>query len=717
MNAEIIQHTAQTLGIAVWQIENTARLFEQGATIPFISRYRKEATGSLDEVQVQQVHEKLEHYQQLEKRKATILKSISEQGQLTDALQEKIKGTFSPEALEDIYLPYKPKRKTRGVKARELGLESLALVLFRQQRLDVELEAEKFLSDEVPDAATALQGARDIIAEWVNEHEGARKALRALMQKTAALTSAVIKDKETEGEKYKVYFDHNELLKKIPSHRFLAITRGAKEGILRVKLQVDTSEALEQLKPFFIRAENEAAGQVELAVEDAYKRLLFPALERELMQNAKRRADETAINVFAENLKQLLLAPPLGGKRVLAIDPGFQSGSKVVCLNANGEVKHNETIYPHPPQKETSKAARKISSLVDMYNIEAIAVGNGTASRETEHFVRSRIRFSREIPVFMVNEDGASVYSASSVAREELPQYDVTVRGAASIGRRLMDPLAELVKIDPKSIGVGQYQHDVEEKLLKSKLDQVVENTVNAVGVELNTASKHLLIYVSGLNRTIAENLIAWRTENGDFTARTQLKKVPKLGPKTYEQAAGFLRIKNAANPLDDSAVHPESYYIVEQMAQSLHVSVQELIDKPELQKQLNPKDFTDQQTGLPTLKDILEELKKPGRDPREQVATFNFSKNIYAIRDIKPEMILPGIVTNITNFGAFVDIGIKENGLIHISRLADKFVSDPTEIVRLHQQVNVKVVDVDYERKRIQLSLKDVDIATKENR
>lgn len=711
MNDPIIQHTAQKLGFQQWQIQNTVKLLDEGGTIPFISRYRKERTGNLDEVQVQQVQEELAYFRQLEKRKTTILDTIEEQGQLTDELREKINSTFSSEALEDIYLPYKPKRKTRGVKAREQGLEPLAVILFRQRHINPELEAEKFLNDDIPDTATALQGARDIIAEWVNEHEAARKSVRQLMRNTGHLSAQVIQGKESEGEKYADYFDHSEALRKIPSHRFLAIKRGEKEGILRIKLTVDEEEVQHRLKRYFLHTDNDAAAHVRQAAADGYKRLMFPALERELMQEARQKADETAINVFAENLKQLLLAPPLGGKRILAIDPGFQSGSKVVCLDEGGEVQHNETIYPHPPQRDTRRAASKIRSLTDMYNIEAIAIGNGTASRETENFIRNKVNLDREVQVFMVNEDGASVYSASSVGREELPEYDVTVRGAASIGRRLMDPLAELVKIDPKSIGVGQYQHDVEEKHLQDKLRQVVENTVNKVGVELNTASRYLLTYVSGLNDRIAKNIVAYRRKNGAFTSRKQLKKVSRLGDKTYEQAAGFLRIKNAKNPLDNSAVHPESYYIVEKMASNLGADVADLIQKPELHKQIRPEAYTDDQTGLPTVKDILKELEKPGRDPREKVATFNFSQKLKTIQDIEEGMIVPGLVTNITNFGAFVDIGIKENGLIHISNLAHEYISDPTQVVKLHQQVNVKIISIDRDRKRIQLSLKDVDL------
>lgn len=700
---------ADELKLASKGVQNTLQLLDEGATVPFISRYRKEMTGSLDEVAIANIKERYEKLQEIEKRKATILKSIEEQDALTDELKTKIENTFDATALEDIYLPYKPKRKTRAVKAREKGLEPLAKILMKQYERDPEARAEAFVKGEVADVQEALQGARDIIAEWVNEHQVGREIVRSVFEREAVIVSKVVKGKEEEGAKYKDYFDWSESLKRCPSHRLMAMRRGEKEGFLKISIAPEAERCLERLDRFFLKGDSASSDQVADAIEDAYKRLLAPSIETEFSNLSKEKADTEAIRVFTENLRQLLLASPLGQKRVLALDPGFRTGCKVVCLDAQGNLLHNETIYPHPPQNQTKQAYKKVDSLVDAYRIEAIAIGNGTASRETEAFIR-RVKFNRDVQVFVVSEDGASVYSAGKVAREEFPDYDVTVRGAVSIGRRLMDPLAELVKIDPKSIGVGQYQHDVDQTRLQNSLDQVVESCVNLVGVNLNTASKHLLTYVSGLGPQLAQNIVNYRAENGAFSSRQELKKVQRLGAKAFEQSAGFLRIPNAENPLDNSAVHPEAYAVVTKMAADLGCTVQDLMKEKSLRDQINLNNYVTDKIGLPTLTDILKELDKPGRDPRQQIKVFEFAPDIRTVDDLNEGMVLPGIVTNITNFGAFVDVGVKQDGLVHISQLADQFISDPNQIVKLHQHVQVRVLEVDKARKRIQLSMKGLN-------
>ncbi len=708
MNQIFPKLIADELKLALQSITNTIQLLDEGATIPFISRYRKEMTGSLDEVQIGNIKERYDKLQEIEKRKETILKTIDEQGMLTNELKQKIDSSWNSTELEDLYLPFKPKRKTRAVKARENGLEPLAKLIFKQFEQHVDEKAEGFLNDQVPTAEDALQGARDIIAEWVSENTTARDIVRNSFAREAMIISRVVKNKEEAGIKYKDYFDWNEPLRKCPSHRLLAMRRGEKEGFLKVEITPQSEQAVEKLDRLFVKGNTAASQQVHLAVEDAYKRLLQPGIETEFSQLSKEGADTEAIKVFTENLRQLLLASPLGEKRVMALDPGFRTGCKLVCLDAQGNLLHNETIYPHPPQSETGKAMKKVDSLVDAYKIEAIAIGNGTASRETESFIRS-IRFNRDLQVFVVSEDGASIYSASKTAREEFPDFDVTVRGAVSIGRRLMDPLAELVKIDPKSIGVGQYQHDVEQSRLKASLDIVVESCVNQVGVNVNTASKHLLTYVSGLGPQLAQNIIDYRLENGPFKTRQELKKVPRLGSKAFEQCAGFMRIPDAENPLDNSAVHPESYAIVEKMAKDIKCQVNDLMGKKEIRQEIKPEKYITDKVGLPTLNDILKELEKPGRDPRQQIKVFEFAPDVTSIGHLKPGMVLPGIVSNITNFGAFVDVGVKQDGLVHISQLADRFVSDPNQVVKLHQHVMVKVVEVDETRNRIQLTMKDL--------
>lgn len=698
--------SAQT-NIAHNQVSSTIALLNEGATIPFISRYRKEMTGSLDEVQVGTIKEMYEKLQEVQKRRETILKSIDEQGLLSDELKRKIESTWNATELEDIYLPYKPKRKTRAVKAREWGLEPLADIIFLQQERDIESRAVDFLSDELPDVEAALQGARDIIAERVSEDMKARDLIRNLFKREAVISSKLVKGKEEEAVKYSDYYDFSEPLKKSPSHRLLAMRRGENEGFLKISVSPDQEKALELLESIFVKGRNSAADQVKAAVEDSYKRLLGPSIENEVSALFRQKAEEAAIQVFASNLRQLLLSPPLGQKRVLAIDPGYRTGCKVVCLDAQGNLMHNETIFPHPPQNEVKQAYKKIDTLVEAYKIEAIAIGNGTASRETEAFIR-KMRFNSDILVFVVSEDGASVYSASKTARDEFPDYDVTVRGAVSIGRRLMDPLAELVKIDPKSIGVGQYQHDVDQGKLMASLDKEVESCVNMVGVELNTASRHLLSYVSGLGPQLAKNIVDYRTENGPFKSRRELSKVPRLGAKSFEQCAGFLRIRGGDNPLDNSAVHPEAYSIVEKMADDLKCTVVDLMEDAKLRQEVDLKKYVNDKIGLPTLYDIKAELEKPGRDPRSVIKVFEFSPDVRSIEDLRPGMKLPGIVTNITNFGAFVDVGVKQDGLVHISQLADRFVSDPNDVVALHQHVEVKVVEVDIARKRIQLTMKE---------
>src|SRR5690554_3010743 len=655
-----VQLLAQETGISAKQVAATLALLDEGATIPFISRYRKELTGSLDEVQIGTLKERYEKLQEIQKRRESILKSIAEQDLLSDDLKARIEATWNATELEDLYLPYKPKRKTRAVKARELGLEPLAEVLWQQHERDVETRATAFLSDEVTDVEAALQGARDILAERINEDLQAREVVRREFQHAVVISSRVVKGKEEEAAKYRDYFDFSEPLKRCPSHRLLAMRRAEKEGFLKISVAPEAEPVVERLSRTFVKGRGASSEQVQLAVEDAYKRLLAPSIENEVGALAREKAEEQAIQVFATNLRQLLLSSPLGQKRVLAIDPGFRTGCKVVCLDAQGALLHNETIYPHPPQNDTRSAYKKIDSLVEQYKIEAIAIGNGTASRETEAFIRN-MRFNRELQVFVVSEDGASVYSASKTAREEFPDYDVTVRGAVSIGRRLMDPLAELVKIDLKSIGVGQYQHDVDQNKLKKALDQEVESCVNKVGVELNTASQHLLTYVSGLGPQLAKNIVEYRSANGPLDRKSELKKVPRLGPKAFEQSAGFLRIPDSTNPLDNSAVHPESYPIVEKMAKDLNTSVKELINNKPLIDSIEIDRYKTDSVGEETLTDILLELEKPGRDPRSNVQLLEFDPNIRTINDLKEGMILPGIVTNITNFGCFVDVGIKE--------------------------------------------------------
>jgi uncharacterized protein len=709
---EFSQMIAAELKLPAHRIANTLKLLQGGATIPFISRYRKEATGGLDEVQIGDIQTRYEKLCELSKRKETVLSTIEEQGKLTPELKARISACWNTTELEDIYLPFKPKRKTRAEAARAKGLEPLALLLMMQKENNLAAKVRNFVKGEVKDEEDALKGARDILAEQISEDERSRNLMRNQFQRQALIQSKVVKGKEAEeaSAKYRDYFDFCEPLKKCSSHRLLALRRGESEGVLKVTIfPEDEDMCNERLQRLFVRANNECAHQVEEALTDAYKRLLKPAIETEFAALSKEKADEEAIRVFAENLRQLLLAPPLGQKRVMGIDPGFRTGCKVVCLDAQGTLLHNEAIYPHPPKSEYAQAARKIVKLVEQYKIEAIAIGNGTASRETEQFVTSQ-RYDREVQVFVVSEDGASIYSASKTAREEFPDYDVTVRGAVSIGRRLMDPLAELVKIDAKSIGVGQYQHDVDQTKLKASLDQTVESCVNLVGVNVNTASKHLLTYVSGLGPTLAQNIVDYRTENGPFESRRQLLKVPRMGAKAYEQCAGFLRIPQAKNPLDNSAVHPESYPIVEQMAKDLNCTVADLIKDKELRSKIDLKKYVTDTVGLPTLTDILQELDKPGRDPRQKIQVFEFDKNVRTLDDLQEGMELPGIVTNITNFGCFVDIGIKENGLVHVSQLADRFVSNPADVVRIHQYVRVKVMSIDHERKRIQLTMKGLN-------
>ena len=696
---------ATALNIAVRQVENTLSLLNGGATIPFISRYRKEATGGLDEVQIGEIKERYDKLTEIAKRKETILKTIEEQGKLTADLKKRIEACWDATELEDIYLPYKPKRKTRAEAARQKGLEPLATILMMQRENNLMARVRTFIKGDVKDEEDALKGARDIIAEQVSEDERSRNQLRNQFSRQAIISSKVVKGKEEEAAKYKDYFDFSEPLKRCTSHRLLAIRRGEAEGLLKVSISPDDEECTERLERNYVRGNNECSQQVKEAVRDAYKRLLKPSIETEFAALSKEKADEEAIRVFAGNLRQLLLAPPLGQKRVMGIDPGYRTGCKVVCLDAQGNLLHNETIYPHPPKSEHGVSVRKLTKLVEQYAIEAIAIGNGTASRETEAFVTSQ-RYDRKLQVFVVSEDGASIYSASKIAREEFPEYDVTVRGAVSIGRRLMDPLAELVKIDAKSIGVGQYQHDVDQTALKKSLDTTVESCVNSVGVNLNTASRHLLTYVSGLGPTLAQNIVDYRAENGAFTSRKELMKVPRMGAKAFEQCAGFLRIPGAKNPLDNSAVHPESYAVVEHIAKDMKCSVEDLIKNKELRNKIDIKKYVTDQVGLPTLTDILAELEKPGRDPRQAIKVFEFDKNVKTIDDLKVGMTLPGIVTNITNFGCFVDVGIKENGLVHVSQLCREFVSDPTTVVSIHQHVQVKVIGIDMERKRISMTM-----------
>ena len=709
MDIKYIQQISTDLSLNIKYVTNVMQLHAEGATIPFISRYRKEATGNMDEVEIMNVIDKIKYYDELEKRKETVIKTIEAAGKLTTELKQRIEQTISATELEDIYLPYKPKRKTKASVAIEKGLEPLAKLLFDQENIQVEHEATKYITEQVLTTAEALQGARDIIAEWIAESEQGRTLIRSMFEESAVLSSRVLttKKEEADAQKYRDYFDFKEPLSQSPSHRILAIRRGEKEGFLIMDISIEKDSAIGELKKSFIKSSNEASTQLELAIEDSYSRLLKPAIETEFRMSSKTRADEEAIRVFAENLRQLLLASPLGHKRVLAIDPGFRTGCKVVCLDESGTFLKYETIFPHAPQNHWNEAGETLKRLVEQYHIEAIGYGNGTASKETDKLIRS-IDFGRPIAIFMVNESGASIYSASEAAREEFPDEDVTVRGAISIGRRLLDPLSELVKIDPKSIGVGQYQHDVNQNRLKDSLDNVVESCVNYVGVDVNTASKHLLMYVSGLTATTAKNIVEHRKQNGPFKKRNELLKVSMLGPKAYEQCAGFLRIPNAENPLDNSAVHPESYSVVHTMAAELQCTVNDLIGNADIRKKIKPQQFVTEAIGLYTIEDILKELEKPGRDPREAIEEFRFADGLSAIEDLKPGMKVPGIVTNITNFGAFVDVGVKQDGLVHVSHLANRYVSDPNDVVKLNQKVMVTVLEVDAPRKRISLSMKE---------
>ncbi len=688
-------------------IEATLKLLAEDCTIPFISRYRKDQTGNLDEVVIEQIAKLSKHYDEIVKRKESILKTIEEQGQLSPELAKKITESFDLQEIEDLYLPYKKKKKTRADVAREKGLEPLAKIIMAQNSDDIEFIASKYLNDKVPNEDEALQGARDIVAEWINENIYIRKNLRRMFQRKAVVTTKVAKTKKDDeaAQKFSQYFDWAEPISKAPSHRLLAMLRAEAEGFVKLNVEIENEEAIEFIEDNTIKNNRETADQLRLAVKDSYKRLLEPAISNETLQEAKAKADIKAIDVFAGNLSQLLLAPPLGEKRILAIDPGYRSGCKIVCLDEKGDLLYNETIYPHQPQNESAMAMKKIRSMVNAYNIEAISIGNGTASRETEFFIK-KIPFDKPIQVFVVSEAGASVYSASKIARDEFPNYDVTVRGSVSIGRRLSDPLAELVKIDPKSIGVGQYQHDVDQSKLKEELDTVVVRCVNSVGININTASKSLLSYVSGIGEKMAENIVAYRSENGPFEDRKQIKKVPRLGEKAFQQAAAFVRIHNGKNPLDNSAVHPEAYPIVEKMAKDLKISVHDLIANKEKISQIKLENYITKDIGILGLKDIVKELEKPGLDPRKSAKVFEFDPNVKTIKDVRSGMILPGIVNNITAFGCFVDIGVKESGLVHISQLKEGFVSDVNEVVKLHQHVQVKVVEVDEDRKRIQLTM-----------
>ncbi|RYY54121.1 MAG: RNA-binding transcriptional accessory protein [Chitinophagaceae bacterium] len=709
MEMKYASQIASELNIALKQVNSVNDLHAEGSTIPFIARYRKEATGNLDEVVIGDVIEKIKYYTELEKRKETVLKTITDLGKMTPELEKRITNTISATELEDIYLPYKPKRKTKATVAIEKGLEPLAKRLFAEEELDVDAVAGEFVKGEVKDNADALQGARDIMAEWVSENEQARNIVRKLFQEEGKLSARVLTTKkdDPEAQKYRDYFEFAEQLSDSPSHRVLAIRRGEKEGYLIMDINVDKDTAHESLKRSFVKSSNAASKQLGLAIEDSFNRLLKSSIENEYRVSSKTKADEEAIRVFAENLRQLLLASPLGNKRVMAIDPGFRTGCKTVCLDEHGTFLKYNTIFPHAPQNEWQTASHTIKELVAKYDIEAIGYGNGTASKETDTLVRS-IDFGRPVAIFMVNESGASIYSASEVAREEFPEEDVTVRGAISIGRRLLDPLSELVKIDAKSIGVGQYQHDVNQTRLKEALDQVVESCVNFVGVDLNTASKHLLTYVSGLSSTVAKNIVEYRTKNGGFKTREELKKVSMLGPKAFEQCAGFLKVSGSENPLDNSAVHPESYHVVQAMAAKVNSGVDELIRNAELRKQLKSRDFVTESIGQFTIEDIMKELEKPGRDPRSVIEEFRFADGVSAMSDLKVGMKVPGIVTNITNFGAFVDVGVKQDGLVHISHLSNRYISDPNEAVKLNQKVMVTVLEVDPGRKRISLSMKD---------
>ncbi|HEX2609321.1 MAG TPA: Tex family protein [Flavisolibacter sp.] len=708
MEQKYIQEIAGKLNLSTRQVSSIDQMQSEGATIPFMSRYRKEATGNLDEVVIGNVVEEIAYFKELDKRKETVLKTIEEQGKLTPELKTRIENCFSATILEDLYLPFKPKRKTRATQAIEKGLEPLAKQLYDQTSQDIEALASTFITEQVKDVKEALQGARDIMAEWISENEQARNKVRQLFTETASLSSKVVstKKEEEEAQKYRDYFDYKELLSNSPSHRILAIRRGEKEGFLMMDISIDKELAVETLERLFIKSSNPAAMEVRKAIEDCYNRLLKSSIENEFRLLSKNKADEEAIHVFTENLRQLLLASPLGSKRVLALDPGYRTGCKLVCLDAQGNLVYNSAIYPHPPQNQWQESVTELKKLAAKFDIEAIGIGNGTAGRETEQLVRS-IDFGKHISVFQVNESGASIYSASEVAREEFPDHDVTVRGAVSIGRRLLDPLSELVKIDPKSIGVGQYQHDVNQVKLKQGLDRVVESAVNFVGVDVNTASKHLLQYVSGITGTLAQNIVNYRLQNGPFTSREALRKVPLMGPKTFEQCAGFLRIPGASNPLDNSSVHPESYGLVEQMAKDVQATLEELIKRNDLRKQIDKRKYITESIGDFTIEDILKELEKPGRDPRAPIEEFQFDASIKSITDVKPGMTVPGIITNITNFGAFVDIGVKQDGLVHLSQMSNKYITDPNEVVKLNQKVMVTVTEVDVTRKRIGLTMK----------
>ena len=699
---------AGMLPIAEKQIAATIELLDEGATIPFISRYRKEKTGGLNEVEIENIRSCYDKLKETAKRKETIIATIEELGQLTPELRKRIDATWDATELEDIYLPYKPKRKTRAEAARQKGLEPLATLLMLQRETQPEAQAARYVKGEVKDAEDALKGARDIIAEHVGEDERARNSIRSIFTRQATLTAKVAKGKEQEAANYRDYFDYSESLRRCSSHRLLAIRRAEAEGLLKVSISPDDDECLDRLDRQFVKGRNASSQQVSEAVKDAYKRLLKPSIETEFAAISKEKADDEAIQVFTANLRQLLLAPPLGQKRMMGIDPGFRTGCKVVCLDAQGNLLHNENIYPHPPVSKGKEAMARLSKMIEAYQIEAIAIGNGTASRETEEFLK-KMTFPRNVQIFVVSEQGASIYSASKIAREEFPDYDVTVRGAVSIARRLMDPLAELVKIDPKSIGVGQYQHDVDQTKLKKSLDQTVESCVNLVGVNLNTASSHLLTYISGLGPQLAQNIVNYRQQNGPFASRKELLKVPRMGAKAFELCAGFLRIAGGKNPLDNTAVHPESYHIVEQMARDLGCTIDTLIADKELRRKVELKKYVTTEVGMPTLQDIMQELDKPGRDPRGTIKAFEFDSSVHTIDDLREGMELPGIVGNITNFGAFVDIGIKENGLIHLSQMADRYVSNPADILSIHQHIRVKVLGIDKERKRIQLTLKGV--------
>ncbi len=709
MEIKYIQKIAELQGVTLRQADNIFKLHQEGATIPFMARYRKEATGNLDEVKINDVVEKIKYFNDLDKRKETVLKTIEAAGKLTPELKLRIENSYDATELEDIYLPYKPKRKTRATTAIEKGLEPLASLIFAQDDTNIEDASAKFVNEQVANIEDALQGARDIIAEWVAENEQARNSVRQLFTAEAVVSAKVLKAKKDteEAQKYRDYFEFSEPLADCPSHRMLAIRRGEKEGYLAMDITINGEEAVASLKNIFIKKTNTAAKQVATAIEDSFDRLLKSSIENEFRLIAKNNADDEAIKVFAENLRQLLLASPLGSKRIMALDPGFRTGCKVVCLDAQGNFLYNTTIYPHPPQSEAAASIAEIKRLVNKYDIEAIGIGNGTAGRESEQLVRG-IDFGKHVSVFMVNESGASIYSASEVAREEFPNEDVTVRGSISIGRRLLDPLSELVKIDAKSIGVGQYQHDVNQTKLKDELDKVVESCVNHVGVDVNTASRHLLGYISGLSTTLAKNIVEYRLKNGPFQSREEIRKVPLMGPKSFEQSAGFMRIPNSSNPLDNSAVHPESYFVVTTMAKDLNCSVTDLINDADLRKKIDRKQYISENIGEFTIEDILKELEKPGRDPRAQVEEFRFDDTIKSIEDVKTGMVVPGIVTNITNFGAFVDIGVKQDGLLHISQMSNTYISDPNQVVKLQQQVTVTVIEVDPSRKRISLSMKD---------